>query len=244
MDSIHKQENMQDKTLWHYTDIAGFQQIMTPGAWLYGTHYRFFSDINECLDNKKLPLYAYFITCFTEQKDNIKLWERWKNKIFCIGFSFQSLLNSAQSNSLLEEFKNEKKNNSFRLPHTRLYKVQYKNHEEHLRGKIQTLHLSKTTAKSIFTPIYKNHKFSIEHEWRLVHILDHIPTNKVEWIANKPRIPIFPIIHPQMIKEIIYRAKDTTNDELYYSTINHLCKNVDANVKISKSELNIAFPQK
>lgn len=222
-------DNESPKTLWHYTDIAGFQQIMTPGAWLYGTHYRFFSDPQEGIYSEELPHTSPFVICFTTRKDEKRLWDKWKNKTFCIGFSYQALLKAAQYIFLLEALKNETDEVLLKFNDIRLYEVFYSDapqdaYNEFIAKKAKDTNIQESILRKTYFLRYKRKNFSDEKEWRIVRNYDHIPQNQVEWIADKPRLPLFPINHECMITNIIYKAKDNKNAAIYENVVNKSCE--------------------
>lgn len=223
--------------IWHYTDIAGFQQIMTSGAYLYGTHYRFFSDANECILTDELPKHTYFIICFTEKKDDDRLWTNWKNKKYCIGFDKNELLNMLKIYNRGHQIKiSECKN--FILPHIRLYKVLY-NKKEYNAFIEKQEDLSQEPAKHIYLPIRKKEKFKYEKEWRICLTLEQLEPEKIEYIGNKPRLPLIPILHKTMIKEIISVRDQTPNVIEYEKYAKDLCRIVgldESIVSISQYE--------
>lgn len=228
----------QPEILWHYTDMAGFQQIMTPGAWLYGTHYRFFSDPQEGVYFEDLPPYSTFVTCFTEQGDQKKLWEMWENKTFCIGFSYEALLEAAQYifySECLKNKANEMNNALFALNDIRLYKVIYsdtpeESYKEFIKKKKEETNIDEDILRKNYFLRFKKANFSKECEWRIIRNYDRIPQNQIEWIADKPRLPLFPIIHAHMIKHIIYKPKNFANSMIYEKFAKMSCKNLGINI--------------
>jgi len=216
-------------TLWHYTDIDGFKQIMTPGAWLYGTHYRFFSDPQEGVYSEELPHTSPFVICFTTRGDEKKLWNKWKNKTFCIGFSYKALFEAAQYIFLSEVLKNEKDKVLLKFNDIRLYEVFYSDspqdaYNEFIAKKAKDTNIQKSILRKNYFLRYKRKSFSNEREWRIVRNYDHIPQNQVEWIADKPRLPLFPINHACMITNIIHKAKDNKNAAIYNDFVNKSCE--------------------
>ncbi len=256
--------------LWHYTDLAGFQQIMMPGAWLYGTHYRFFSDPQEGIYSEDLPHYSTFVTCFTEKEDNNRLWKMWEGKTFCIGFSRKALLKAAQYIFDLEYLMNETNEMNellSELNDIRFYKVLYSDnpktdYDNLINEKMKELNIIEDEKKKKLNIIedkkiedkrkedekkedilrknyflrFKRKKFSTEAEWRIVRNYNDIPQNQVEWIANKPRLPLFPINHTCMIKRIIYKPKDLRNASIYEKIAEIGCQNLGIKIPIAQTK--------
>lgn len=228
-----------ENIIWHYTNVAGLQQIMTPGAYLYGTHYRFFSDVNECIaENNEFPDYTYFITCFTEKKDNYKLWGKWKNKQYCIGFDKNELLNMLKIYNRGYQIKTSECKN-FILPHIRLCKVLYNKKEYDAFIKTQENITQEELVEYIYRPILKKINFKYEEEWRIFLVLEQLEPEKIEYIGNKPRLPLIPILHKTMIKEIISVRDQTPNVIEYEKYAKDLCRIVgldESIVSISQYE--------
>lgn len=235
--------------LWHYTDLAGFQQIMMPGAWLYGTHYRFFSDPQEGIYSEDLPHYSTFVTCFTEKEDEGRLWKKWKGKTFCIGFSRKALLEAAQYIFDLEYLTNETNEMNkllSQLNDIRFYKVRYSNkpktdYDNLINEKKKELNIIEDKKKEdILRKNYflrfKRKNFSTEAEWRIIRNYNDIPQNQIEWIANKPRLPLFPINHTCMIKRIIYKPKDFRNVSIYEKIAEIDCQNLGIKIPIDQTK--------